>query len=94
MTLIMKIYATCAVLGGLSAFALFYARRIGYFQERAETLGREAPAMLDSVILMESIGLSVLFIPIGAAIGLGVGAVIHIALGAVKEYRRKRPWSE
>ena len=93
MTLIKKIYMACGILGALAAFAMVHYDRINYFQERAEATGRESPAIFDTVILTTSLGLSVLFIPIGIAIGLGVGAVIHVALSVVRGYTRKQPWS-
>ena len=93
MSLIKKIYIACATLGGLLAFAYVHYDRISYLQERAEATGREAPAIFDTAVLMSSIGLSALLVPIGAAVGLAVGAVVHIALSVVHGYTRKQPWS-
>ena len=93
MTLIKKIYLACGILGALAAFAMVHYDRVGYFQERAEATGREAPGIFDTVILAYSLSLSVMFVPIGIAVGLGVGAVIHIALSVVRGHARKQPWS-
>ncbi len=77
---IKRLYITFAVIGGLAAVALVYRDQLISMRERGGDF-----AALDPILLLHSLGLSLLFIPIGAFVGVATVGIAHLAWVAARE---------
>ena len=87
----MKIlYFAAAILGGLAIFIYFYIDRLEHLRYVSEIRDGPPVPMFDPTVFQYVLGLSVLFVPIGACAGLLVLLIINSLWKTLKSYQRRR----
>ena len=90
-------YTVAGVIGGLATFIYVYIDRLDHLRYVSEIRDGPPVATFDPAVFQYVLGLSVLFVPIGACVGLIAMLIVTSLWGMLKSYQRRRarrgiPW--
>ncbi len=83
-------YTAAAILGGLATFIYVYIDRLDHLRYVAEIRNGPPVPTFDPAVFQFALGLSVLFVPIGACAGLIVVFIVSSLWRTLKSYQRRR----
>ena len=90
-------YTVAGVIGGLATFIYVYIDRLDHLRYVSEIRDGPPVQTFDPAVFQYVLGLSILFVPIGACAGLIVVVLIDSLWKTLKSYQRRRsrrdiPW--
>ena len=90
-------YTVAALIGGLATFIYVYIDRLDHLRYVSEIRGNPPVPTFDPAVFQFVLGLSVLFVPIGACAGLLALFIVTSLWRTLKSYQRRRsrrdiPW--
>ncbi|MXY20919.1 MAG: hypothetical protein F4Y49_06245 [Dehalococcoidia bacterium] len=83
-------YTSAAILGGLATFIYVYIDRLDHLRYVSEIRDGPPVQTFDPAVFQFVLGLSVLFVPIGACAGLLAVLIISSLWRTLKSYQRRR----
>ena len=83
-------YTSAAILGGLATFIYVYIDRLDHLRYVSEIRNGPPVPTFDPAVFQYALGLSVLFVPIGACAGLLAALIVNSLWKTLKSYQRRR----
>ncbi len=83
-------YTAAAIVGGLATFIYVYIDRLDHLRYVSELRDGPPVSTFDPTVFQYVLGLSVLFVPIGACVGLLALFIINSLWKTLKSYQRRK----
>lgn len=85
-----RLYFATAILGGLATFIYVYIYVLTDLREDSARLGGPPIPTFDSIVFLDALGLSILFVPIGACAALMALFTVNTVWNMSKSFIRRR----